>query len=164
MFSLRELNHVMRMDYPKNKIVRWHPGHMELIHFNEFDKDNFLRHPQNLDNFYRYAETGLAFTALSDGIIYAMFGLWQKWKGVSEAWLIPSNKINKKTIAFHRGVLRFFEHYAYKTGTKRIQVTVNSLNVQAEKYIERCYFKKEAEMKYYGLNGETYFLYSRFFL
>lgn len=163
MFSLRELNNVMRMDYPRHKIVNWHPGHMNLIELNEFDKDNFYNQPQNLENFYRYAETGLAFTGIGDGVIYAMFGLWEKWRGVSEAWLISSKNINRKTIAFHRGVLRFFEHYAYKTDTKRIQVTVNSLNVQAVKYIERCYFNKEAEMKYYGLNGETYFLYSRIF-
>ena len=109
MFSLRELNNVMRMDYPRHKIVNWHPGHMNLIELNEFDKDNFYNQPQNLENFYRYAETGLAFTGIGDGIIYAMFGLWEKWRGVSEAWLISSKNINRKTIAFKFSTNNMFQ-------------------------------------------------------
>ncbi len=163
MFSLLELNQVMRMDYPRHKIVRWHPAHIQLIDLNKFDQDNFNKNPKNLENFYRYAETGMAYTAIGDGTIYAMFGVWEFWKGVAEAWLIPSDRIDRKTLSMHRASLRFFELYANKYQIKRLQFTTNSLNVRAVKWAERCYFKREAEMKHYGLNGETYYLYARLF-
>ena len=151
------------MDYPRHKIVKWHPPHIKLINLNEFDEDNFKKNPMNLKNFYKYADAGMAYTGICDGVVYAMFGVFEFWKGVAEAWLIPSKKIDKKIIVFHRSALKFFELYANKYQLKRLQFTTNSLNVRAVKWAERCYFKRDAEMKHYGLNGETYYLYARLF-
>lgn len=163
MFSLPKLNRILKLNYPEDKIVKFHPMHIDLIALNKYDQENLLANQKNLHMLYDFAKAGVAFTAISQSTIYAIFGIWDLWDGVSEAWLIPSANISRKTLKFHRVALRFFEHYAKEKSTKRIQFTVCSHNVQAYKWAERCYFKKEAEMSHYGFNGETYYLYARIF-
>tara|TARA_R100001510_G_C7642236_1_gene199820 strand:- start:42 stop:533 length:492 start_codon:yes stop_codon:yes gene_type:complete len=163
MYSLPRLNRVLKLDYPTDKIVNFHPMHLDFIDMNEFDIDNLRHNKNNLHKLYQFAKAGLGYTAFSGSTIYAIFGIWDLWDGVSEAWLIPSANISKKTLKFHRVSLRFFELYAREKGTKRMQFTVCSHNVHAVRWAERCYFVKEAEMKNYGFNSETYFLYARYF-
>tara|TARA_B100000965_G_scaffold176025_1_gene146818 strand:- start:1321 stop:1812 length:492 start_codon:yes stop_codon:yes gene_type:complete len=163
MFSLPRLNRVLKLDYPEDKIVNFHPMHLDLIELNKFDQENLLENKHNMHKLYEFAKAGLGFTAMSGNTIYAIFGIWDLWDGVSEAWLIPSNNISRKTLKFHRVALRFFEYYAREKHTKRMQFTVCSHNVQAYKWAERCYFKREAEMLHYGIKGENYYLYARIF-
>ena len=163
MFSLPRLNRKLKLDYPNDKIVNFHPMHLDMIDLNEYDQANLLENKNNLHKLYQFAQAGLGLTAMSGNRIYAIFGIWDLWDGVSEAWLIPSNEISRKTLKFHRVALRFFEYYANVKGTKRIQFTVSTLNVQADRWAKRCHFNKEAEMKHYGLKGVNYYLYARIF-
>lgn len=163
MYSPTSINRICRMDYPTNKIIDFHPMHLSMIEMNDFDKDNFEKYPQNEARLYNLSKTGIAYSGISEGKVYVIFGVWELWKGVSEAWLIPSKNISKKLFAFHRGSLKFFESYANITHTKRIQITVCSTNELAIRWAEKCYFKKEGEMLHYGISGENYFLYARYF-
>ena len=163
MFSLDELNRVMRMDYPTNRIIRWQPAHLYMCQLNAFDEANlemFGDFPEYLET---YAAPGHAFTAMVEDDVMAMFGVWQLWPGVCEAWLIPNAKIKKKTVAMHRGSLAFFEYAARQMQTKRLQFTVHTLNVRADRWAARCHFKKEGLLKHYGPDGADYWMYARIF-
>ena len=54
MFSPEELNSVMRLNWPEQRIVHWHPAHLEMIELNKFDAENrelFTNYSQYLSNF-----------------------------------------------------------------------------------------------------------------
>jgi hypothetical protein len=106
---------------------------------------------------------GVAYTGIGEGKVYAMFGVYEYWKGCAEAWLIPSKHIGRKTLSFHRTALQFFELAANELGIKRLQFTIHSENVPAVKWAERCYFDFEGTMRRYGPDGKDYKIYSRLF-
>jgi len=163
MFSVDELIEVCRIDASKYQMIPWMPSHLYLCDLNEFDQKTmglFADYNSYLQN---YAAAGTAFTVLGNGKIHAMFGMWQLWPGVAEAWLIPSKHIDKKTIALHRGALRFFEYISNETGIKRLQFTVHSQNVRADRWAQRCHFEKEGVLKNYGPDGSDYFMYARLY-
>lgn len=163
MFSLNEINRVTRMDYPRHQIVRWELEHYKQIDLNKHHNDlikNFYDYPSYLASF---ASHGDSFTAICDGIVYAMFGCFPLWHGVSEAWLIPSRHIKRKTIALHRGARLFFDYYAKKKDLKRLQFTVHSTNFQAVRWAKRCYFNQEGTMKQYGPDGNDYYMFARYY-
>ena len=93
MFSLPRLNRKLKLDYPNDKIVNFHPMHLDMIDLNEYDQANLLENKNNLHKLYQFAQAGLGLTAISGNRIYAIFGIWDLWDGVSEAWLIRSNEI-----------------------------------------------------------------------
>ena len=163
MFSLEELNRVMRMDYPRNKIVEWQPSHLYLCDLNDFDKTNLELFDGYQEHIEAYAATGMAYSAIGDGIVYAMFGLWNLWPGVAEAWLMPSKNIDRKTVAMHRASMRFFEYAANEIGIKRLQITVHTQNERAVRWADRCYFNREGLMQHYGPDGSDYWMYARMF-
>lgn len=161
MFSASELNKVMRMDFPRHKIVDWSPVHDKLIQMNDFDRGIRSSYPDYEQVFLQYARAGVAFTGIGDGKIYAMFGAFEYWPGFSEAWLIPSRHLSKKTVSFHRAALKFFELYMAKTQTKRLQAVVHSQNVRAVEWARRCYFTHEGTLRKYGPDHCDYEIFAR---
>ncbi len=160
MFSPEELNSVMRLNWPEQRIVHWHPAHLEMIELNKFDAENrelFTNYSQYLSNF---VTKGYSFTAMQEKI-YAMFGIWQLWPGVYEAWLIPSGDISKKAFRMHRASKLFFDHAVNKLEIKRLQITVCTRNVLAVKWAKVCYFETEGTMRKFGPQGDDYLMMSR---
>lgn len=160
MFSIDELNGVMRMK-GENRVVQFHKHHLDLCDLNEFDKKNLELFENYREYLNHFAQNGTAFTGLSDGEVFGMFGMWILWPGVAEGWLIPSRHIGRKTIPFHRGALRYFKYASAKLGVKRLQFTVHSQNVPACRWAERCYFEREGTLRNYGPDGADYFMFSR---
>ncbi len=132
-----------------------------MTEFRDFDQEI-------LDGYGRphiqdYAVDGLSYSAMCDGKVYAMFGLYPLWKGVAEAWLLPSSKLENRKMVFHKSCLRFFPYAAQKLKLHRIQVYVRSTNVQAYKWIEMMYFNREGLFKRYGPDINDYYVYGRLF-
>ena len=163
MFSTEELSRAIGLDYPKNKLVEWSPAHYLMCDLNKFDVNLARYHDDYLSILRQYANSGIAYTGISQGKVYAMFGVYEFWKGSAEGWLIPSKNLRQKTIPFHRTALRFFELAAERMRIKRLQFTIHSQNVQALKWAERCYFDFEGTMRRYGPDGSDYKIYSRLF-
>jgi len=163
MYSLTELNQMMPLDYPRHKLVDWSPAHYLMCDLNDFDEDLARYHDDYLSVLTHYANSGVAYTGIGEGVVYAMFGVYKYWKGSAEAWLIPSKHIGRKTISFHRTALQFFELAAKQMQIKRLQFTIHSHNVRAVKWAERCYFEYEGTMRRYGPDGNDYKIYSRLF-
>ena len=163
MFLPENLTQILRLDWEKDRIVKFNIHHLDICELNSFDKrilntfPDYKKHLENLTN------NSPAFTAMSEGEIYGMFGLYELWPGVAEAWLIPSAIINRRTVTFHRAALRFFEYAARKIGAKRLQFTVCTSNVHADNWAKRCYFQSEGILKQYGPDGSDYKMYARFF-
>ena len=163
MFSPEDLTQIMRLDWKRDKIVKFNAGHLDICALNPFDKRMLKDIPQYKERLKGLTDQSYAFTAMSEGEIYAMFGVYPMWPGVAEAWLIPSAIVNRRTISFHRASLRFFEYAASKLAIKRLQFTVHSLNVQADTWAKRCYFTSEGILKQYGPDSADYRMYARFF-
>ena len=163
MFSLDELNKVMRMDTPRHRIIPFHISHLDRIELNDHDHKVLSQFDNYREYMMAFANYGVAYTAVGDDMFYAFFGVFPLWDGVAEAWLMPSRHINRKTIAMHRASLRFFEYYAQKNSLKRLQFTVHSLNVRAVTWAERCYFNREGILKQYGPDGLDHYMYARYF-
>lgn len=162
MFSPEELTQAMRLNWPEQRIVDWHPMHLQMIELNKFDMENremFVNYSQYLTQF---ATKGYSFTAMQDKI-YAMFGLYKLWDGVYEAWLIPSGDVSKKAFRMHRASKLFFEYAANKLDMKRLQITVCARNEPAVKWAKVCYFETEGVLKKYGPQGDDYLMMARIF-
>ena len=161
MFTADELMQVMKLDGYRNRLVTFQPNHIHMTKFRDFDQEI-------LDGYGRphiedYAVDGLSYSAMCDGKVYAMFGLYPLWKGVAEAWLLPSSKLENRKMVFHKSCLRFFPYAAEKLKLHRIQVYVRSSNVQAYKWIEMMYFKREGLLEQYGPDINDYYVYGRLF-
>jgi len=161
MFTADELMQVMKLDGYRNRLVTFQPNHIHMTKFRDFDQEI-------LDGYGRphiedYAVDGLSYSAMCDGKVYAMFGLYPLWKGVAEAWLLPSSKLENRKMVFHKSCLRFFPYAAEKLKLHRIQVYVRSSNVQAYKWIEMMYFNREGLLKRYGPDINDYYVYGRLF-
>tara|TARA_B100000886_G_scaffold294543_1_gene221042 strand:+ start:2585 stop:3076 length:492 start_codon:yes stop_codon:yes gene_type:complete len=163
MFSPHELNTIMRLDWPKQRIVRWHPTHFNMMTLNEFDKRNLPVYQSKMNLFENLIDKGLCFTGMQEKKIYAMFGMWELWSGVYEAWLIPSADISEKTFRFHRSAKLFFDYAVNKLSIKRLQIMVCSDNVLAVRWAKVCYFEIEGTAKKWGPLGEDYYMMARVF-
>lgn len=162
MFSPEHLSKIMRLDWEKDKIVPFSPYHLDLCALNPFDKKMLRDIPDFKKRIEALSENSYAFTAMSEGEIYAMFGVYPMWKGVAEAWLIPSAIVNRRTITFHRASLVFFDYAMAKLELKRLQFTVHSANVPADMWAKRCYFEFEGKLKFYGPDKANYKMYARY--
>jgi len=151
------------MDTPRHRIEHFDMSHFDQIDLNDHDKKVLISFPNYRDYIRTFAEYGVAFTAIGDEQLYALFGVFPLWEGVAEAWLMPSKDINRKTIAMHRASLKFFEYYAEKNSLKRLQFTVHSLNFHAVMWAKRCYFVCEGRLKNYGPDGNDHFMFARYF-
>ena len=152
----------MRMQ-GSNRVVRWYPHHLDMCELNEFDAANIELFADYRGYLETYANAGLAFSVLDRDGISAMFGVWQLWPGVCEAWLIPSKDIGRKVVPLHRGSLAFFNHVSKQMKIKRLQFSVHSANATACMWAERCYFQREGTMRSYGPDGADYYMYGRLF-
>ena len=95
-----------------DKIVTYDPVHYHMIDLNTFDEEYKKHFPDYSHYLTGYTQRGLAYTGLSEGTIYAIFGFYQLWKGNAEFFLIPSKHINRKAMVFHKVSLQFFEYVA----------------------------------------------------
>ncbi len=66
MFSPHELNTIMRLDWPKQRIVRWHPTHFNMMTLNEFDKRNLPVYQSKMNLFENLIDKGLCFTGMQE--------------------------------------------------------------------------------------------------
>ena len=163
MFSLEELSRVMKLEYPKNRIVNWDIEHYEEIELNDLDWSLIAQFKNHRQYMKAYSEFGDSYTAICDNVIYAMFGVFPLWEGVAEAWLLPSRHIRRKIVPFHRGSLAFFDFYARKNNIKRLQYTVHIANLHSLKWAKRCYFHNEGTLKFYGPDGKDHIMFARYY-
>lgn len=163
MFSVSELNRVMRLP-PGATVEKFRAEHLDRIDFQWWDelalKDPRVDYRKYLTAF---ALAGTSWTGISEGKVYACWGVCPIWTGVGEAWLTCSKDISRKALPMHRGAKLFMEHAARKMKLHRIQVLVRSDVVHLNKWISALYFEHEATLERYGPDMSDTNLYRRLF-
>ncbi len=164
MFSLDDFkkNYCPFLKEP-DKIVNYSEFHYEMIDLNPFDKEYANAFPDYGRYLKQYTQQGLAYTGLSEGTIYAIFGFYQLWKGNAEFFLIPSKHINRKAFVFHKVSLQFFDYVANIMELNRLQFTVCSRNIRAVKWAKSCKFIEEGILKNYGILSDDYIMFARYY-
>jgi len=160
MFSPEEIEEISTLDGKSGRIVAFHPDHLLGAPLRPLDAPLVA---ENRHTLVERLPQGYSFTALVDGKVYAMFGLVPFWKGVYEAWLIPTSDLDEHKFKMCRTSLKFFEYTAKILRARRYQCYVHSQNFLSIRWIEMMVFKKEGLMKNFGPNQEDHFLYARYF-
>tara|TARA_B100001248_G_scaffold169660_2_gene128523 strand:- start:3405 stop:3911 length:507 start_codon:yes stop_codon:yes gene_type:complete len=146
-----------------DKIVTFDPVHYHMLDLNSFDEEYKKHFPDYSHYLTGYTQKGLAYTGLSEGTIYAIFGFYQLWRGNAEFFLIPSKHINKKAMVFHKVSLKFFEYVANIMQLNRLQFTVCSRNIRAVKWAKSCKFIEEGILRKYGILGDDYIMFAKYY-
>lgn len=143
------------------KLVEYHPAFVQMMDIRPADQV-FFKH---IDNFAQvldgYSHLGHSFVAVHKGKPLAIFGVIKLWEGVAEAWLLTDNKLHTIAHPFHRVTKLMFDIFMSELNLFRLQVTVHSSNLQAIKWIETLYFKKEGRLRCYGPDKKDFYIYSR---
>ena len=161
MFTAEELMDVMKVDGIQRRIIPFHQRHIHMAKLRHFEQD--LVDGYGRPHISDYAIDGLCYTATYKAKVIVMFGLYPLWKGVAEAWMLPTEHLNDSKLIFHKASLRFFEYASEKLKLQRVQTYVCSTNVRAIKWMEMCYFDREGLLKRYGPDQNDYYVYGRLF-
>ena len=99
MFTSEEIMEVMKLDGMKHRVIPFHARHMHMANFRSFEQD--LIDGYGRPHIQDYGVEGLSFTGIRNGKIVVIWGLYPLWKGVAEAWMLPSaDLVNKKMVIY----------------------------------------------------------------
>ena len=104
---------------------------------------------------------GPAFTLMNETSIVGIGGIALLWKGVGEAWAVPSVAVKQHPLAFHRAVKMMLNMIQDNKKLHRVQAAVLEDFPKGHKWIKSLGFKREGKMRAYGPNGENYIRYAR---
>ena len=161
MFNAEELMDVMKVDGIQRRLIPFHQRHVHMARLRKIDQelvDGYGR-PHIID----YGVEGLSYTATYKSKVIVMFGLYPLWKGVAEAWMLPTEHLFDSKLIFHKATLRFFNYASEKLKLHRMQTYVCTTNYRAIKWMEMCYFNREGHLKEFGPDLKDYFVYGRLF-
>jgi len=161
MFNCDELMDVMKVDGIQHRIVPFHPRHIQMANLRKFEQE--LVDGYGRPHISDYGVEGLSFTGIYKSKVYVIWGLYPLWKGVAEAWMLPTHDLEDRKLIFHRASLRFFDYATEKLKLHRLQTYVCSTNVRAIKWMEMCYFNREGLLQKYGPDIKDYYIYGRLF-
>ena len=161
MFTSEEIMDVMKVDGMKHRIVPFNQRHIHMANFRSFEQE--LIDGYGRPHISDYGVEGLSFTAIRNDKVIVIWGLYPLWKGVAEAWMLPTHDLEESKMIFHKGTLKFFEYATEKLKLHRLQTYVCSTNYRAIKWMEMCYFDREGLLKRYGPDIKDYYVYGRLF-
>jgi hypothetical protein len=107
------------------------------------------------------ASMGPAVTVFMNAEPVAVFGFVSIWPGVSEAWLVPDERLRSIPMTLTRIGKKVMDIAKISMGLHRIQLTVRTTDKRAERWAYAIGFSQEAVMRKYGPDGIDYFLMSR---
>jgi len=154
------LNEAVKLSGDK-RLVPFSPVHVRMMDLGPFDTA-YLEH---LDDWVKMldgmARIGHAFTGALAGKPMCSFGIIKLWPGVAEMWLIPDANLTTVARPFHRATKAFIDICMDDLQLVRLQVTVHTLNVPADKWIKRLHFNEEGVLRKFGPEGADYRIYAR---
>lgn len=145
------------------KTVDFHYGHIHLMDLTNYSRELSQAIPDFAMYLRHQAKDTPAFTVLDQGKPALSFGIYPIWPGLAEGWMVPSNHINRRAVALVRGGREIFSHIGTAMQLQRLQFMVRSSHLQATRFAEALYFKKEATLARYGPEGDDYHVYARFY-
>ena len=154
------LNKAVKLQ-PPYQLTPFSPVHAQMLDINHFDQvyfDTFSDYPGMLGHF---SKLGNAYTGTWNGKPMCCFGGLPLWPGVAEFWMVPDRNLSSVARPFHRAAKLTLDIFMSEWRLFRLQVTVNSHNVAAVKWIKKMQFIEEGRLAKYGPDGTDYFMFSR---
>jgi|TARA_Y100000296_G_scaffold35221_2_gene40805 hypothetical protein len=159
--DITELNAAVKLDGLHRALVRFEVDHMVRMNLNEYDQAYLEALPDWYGMLEGMSKLGYAFTGVLDGRPMCCFGVMKMWPGVAEMWLVPDVDLSLVARSFHRAAKKFADICMSDLHLFRLQVTVNTLNVPADKWIKTLYFVEEGVLRQFGPDGSSHKMYSR---
>jgi RimJ/RimL family protein N-acetyltransferase len=157
------LGRVIGLDGERDRLVPFDPVLLKLMELRSWD----LAYYDLLDDYEAIlrnnARRGPAYAWVREGKPIACAGIMKYWEGVGEAWMVPSTAVSSVRHTFHRSALRAFEVIARELNLRRVSATVNTANVQADRWIRSAYFVEEGYLREFGVDGTDHRIYARLF-
>jgi len=102
-----------------------------------------------------------SFTARMDGRVLGCAGVFIKWEGTGQAWVMMSSELALHAVWFHRCVRRLLRHVIDANDLRRVEAVVRADSSRNCDWIETLGFIRETPqpMKHYRPEGD-YYLYA----
>ena len=106
-------------------------------------------------------EGSTAFTARLDGRVIGCAGVFKRWEGTGQAWVMISEEMMNYKMWFHRSVWKLLKHVAEAERFCRIEAVVLASSPRNIRWLETLGFSRETPepMRHYRREGD-YYLYS----
>lgn len=154
------LTHAVKLSGDK-QLVPFSSVHVKMMDLGVFDLA-YLEHLEDWSGMLDgMARLGYAYTGALAGKPMCCFGVIKLWPGVAEMWLIPDANLTTVARPFHRATKAFFDICMVELQLVRLQVTVHTLNVSADKWVKRLHFIEEGVLRRFGPEGADYIMYAR---
>ena len=134
----------------KYEIVPFEAKHWESLHTSD------MSHAMAL------ARGGPAYSALADGEVIAVGGVFVLWPGTGEAWCLVSPGIRKHGVFLIRQSRAFLKFLARRENLVRIQAAVQEDFDSGINFALALGFEYEGKMKQF-FNGKTFVRFAKFY-
>ena len=142
---------------------------IEVVHFEPEHSEELLQHlpadDKRRDAEYAtmISEYDSSWSLIDNGHLIFSCGIYPIWDGLGEAWFLPSQDLGKHKFRTIKILLDRIDFIADKFQMKRIQATADCEIPRDRKFLELVGFEVEARMNRYGVNGNDFYLMTRFF-
>lgn len=161
--SPEALNEFLKLE-ASDKVVAFSPVHVQMMEIGQYEQNYFDALGENyLQLLNGYSQIGYSWTATRHGKPFFCFGLCMLWPGVAEWWMVPDANLNKVGMPFCRAARQFLDVIKEELLLVRLQCTVCTHNVQADKWIRFMQFESEGTLRKFGPERADYQMYSRLF-
>ena len=109
----------------------------------------------------RQSMVGDTVSAIVNGDVVAIFGVYIMWPGVAEAWSLFDPKAKRYKIAMSKGAIAFFDIITILNGLHRLQITVKKNDKRAVAWAIFLGFISEGILKGYSADQEDYYMMRR---
>lgn len=106
-----------------------------------------------------YELRGGSYSFYDNGKLYAVGGIFTVWEGLGEAWFILADDMDLPVKKVCSEVKKLFNELCRKY--RRVQASVKVKDEKAVRFIEWLGLTQECVMKFYGPEGDDYYLYAR---
>ena len=139
------------------------PAHLLDIQAREFDRKGLLAHGQ--DYAIRAALMCAkypAYTAFTDeGQVIICAGVIVSRPGIADGWAVTSDLVQDYGLWLTRTVKTMLNEVMAALSLRRVQVSVDPLNVMAPRWAHALGFQYEGTMRGFGPDGQPYDLYAK---
>ncbi len=104
---------------------------------------------------------GHGFSLVNNGHLIFSAGVYPVWKGLGEAWVIPSDLIKPHRRQLVTYVREYLDRLVEENEYRRVQATVRADFDAGHRFIEFLGFQREAMLEAYGPDGADHVQYAR---
>ena len=145
------------------KIIPFEEIHLKLLRGNVRNASMYISTSTgNLEEWaWMYKNRGVAYTGIQDGEILGIAGCVMMWKGVGDAYLIGTDRIEENSISVARTLKRGLKLIEDNLNLHRIQATVQEDYTISRRWVEWMGFKPEGVLKKFSPEEDNYVMYAR---